>query len=71
MMSFFVVNLLIPTEPSKVDIRTPSGTWKLEQFPDYAKSETAIGNGNAPTPITWKMQLSWSRQRYRMPLSRN
>jgi hypothetical protein len=45
MLSFYVVNLLIPTEPKLVELTVPSGIWRLEQFPDYGKSKAAIAEG--------------------------
>ncbi len=45
MLSFYVINLLIPGDPEKLDLNLPSGTWTLERHPDYVKFKQAIANG--------------------------
>jgi hypothetical protein len=44
-LSFFTVNLLIPTDPKIVELTVPSGTWKLKQYTEYEKSNAAIAEG--------------------------
>jgi hypothetical protein len=44
-LSFFVVNLLLPGDPRTLSLGTPSGTWTLERFPEYARSKAAIAEG--------------------------
>lgn len=41
-LSFFVTNLLIPGDPPKLTITTPSGGWKLEQVADYLRAKQVI-----------------------------
>lgn len=45
MMSFFVVNLLIPADPEGVELSVPSGRWTFERFAEYEKSKAAIKEG--------------------------
>jgi hypothetical protein len=45
MLSFCVVNLVIPGDPVKLDLALPSGTWTLERHPNYAEFKQAIGEG--------------------------
>jgi hypothetical protein len=44
-LSFFVVNLILPGDPETVEIATASGTWTLARFAEYDKSKAAIANG--------------------------
>jgi len=44
-LSFFVVNLLLPGDPHTLVLATPSGTWTLERFAEYATSKAAIAEG--------------------------
>jgi hypothetical protein len=46
-LSFFVVNLLLPGDPETLALATPSGTWTLKRFPEYAKSKAAIAEGKS------------------------
>ncbi|MDA9451092.1 hypothetical protein [Bradyrhizobium sp. CCBAU 21360] len=45
MLSFFVVNLLIPNDPDTLELDTPSGKWELSKFPNFANSKAAIAQG--------------------------
>lgn len=45
MLSFYMVNLLIPGDPAKIDITLPSGIWTLEQLPQFAIHKDAISKG--------------------------
>jgi hypothetical protein len=44
-LSFFVVNLILPDDPDTVTIATPSGTWTLARYAEYDKSKAAIAEG--------------------------
>lgn len=54
-LSFYVTNLLIPGDPKKMTIATPSGGWKLEQAVDFVSAKAAItarrGQQAAELPI--------------------
>jgi hypothetical protein len=60
MLSFFVVNLLLPGDPEMVSLATPSGRWTLTRFADYENSKAAIAEGKCANtyylehPITRK-----------------
>lgn len=45
MIGFWVVNLLIPGDPDKLNIRGVSGNWTLSKFAKYSESKSAIANG--------------------------
>jgi hypothetical protein len=45
LLSFHVVNLLIPGDPEKIDLILPSGTWRLEQHPSFAEFKKGISEG--------------------------
>lgn len=45
MLSFFVVNLLLPGDPEELEFVTPSGTWTVRRFAEYEKSKAAIAEG--------------------------
>jgi hypothetical protein len=44
-LSFFVVNLILPDDPETVTIGTASGTWTLTRYAEYEKSKAAIAEG--------------------------
>jgi hypothetical protein len=45
LLSFYVVNLLIPDDPMLINLALASGTWTLTQHPDFAQFKEAIGRG--------------------------
>jgi len=38
MIGFHVVNLLVPTDPEKFELSTPSGKWEFERSADFDRS---------------------------------
>jgi hypothetical protein len=46
LLSFRVVNLIVPNDPAKLALALPSGTWTLEQCPDFGLSKHAVTTGN-------------------------
>lgn len=50
MLSFQVINLLIPGDPVRISLTTPSGPWTLEQMPSFAQAKSAITGANLPRP---------------------
>ncbi|MFM0258417.1 hypothetical protein [Paraburkholderia sediminicola] len=42
MLSFFVINLLIPGDPDELAITTPEGPWKLIKMPSFAETKAKI-----------------------------
>jgi len=45
MLSFHVVNLLIPGDPPQINLTLPSGNWTLEQQPELSVGKDAIAKG--------------------------
>lgn len=52
MIGFWVVNLLIPGEPTSCRINTSSGGWYLEKNEKYSQSKDAIHNGQCAHTYT-------------------
>src|ERR1700729_4003576 len=50
MQSFYTINLLIPGDPEKLSITTPSGSWTLEQIPEFAQALVAITGAASHRP---------------------
>lgn len=44
-LGFRLCNLIIPGEPQKLSLTTPTGTWELQQEPKYAALKNAIAEG--------------------------
>jgi hypothetical protein len=44
-LGFRLCNLIIPGEPQRLTLTTPSGIWELQQEPHYATSKQAIQRG--------------------------
>ncbi|WP_186079824.1 hypothetical protein [Burkholderia gladioli] len=47
MLSFYVLNLLIPGDPDEVTINTPAGSWKLIKMPEFAGAKAKITTSSA------------------------
>lgn len=45
MLSFYVVNLLVPEEPPSMSLSTPAGTWSFTKHPGYDKFKPALTGG--------------------------
>ncbi|MGD2092305.1 MAG: hypothetical protein PVH61_39420 [Candidatus Aminicenantes bacterium] len=45
MIGFWIVNLLVPGDPDKLNISALSGSWELRKFVKYSESKNAISNG--------------------------
>lgn len=58
MLSFYVVNLLIPGDPLKIDLSLPSGIWTLERHPDFIRFKDAIGSGQCAETYFLENQVS-------------
>lgn len=58
MLSFYVVNLLIPGDPLKIDLSLPSGTWTLERHPDFIRFKDAIEKGHCAETYFLEHQVS-------------
>ena len=50
MLSFFVINLLIPGDPQELTISTHEEPWKLIKMPNFAETKAAITGGAALRP---------------------
>jgi hypothetical protein len=50
MLRFRVINLLIPGDPQRLKIQTPSGTWELSQTPEYVQAKSAITGARSTRP---------------------
>jgi hypothetical protein len=44
-LGFRLCNLIIPGEPQRLSLTTPSGIWELQQEPHYGTSKQAIARG--------------------------
>src|SRR5262245_39665459 len=44
-LSFQVVNLILPGDPETVTVATPSGTWTLARHANYDRSKATIAEG--------------------------
>lgn len=51
MLSFYVINLLIPGDPSTISLTTPAGPWSLLATPDFKEAKSAIEGAKLPKPL--------------------
>lgn len=49
-VNIWVINLLMPGDPSAVKIATPRGSWQFVKMPEFTQNSAAIRGGSMPRP---------------------
>jgi hypothetical protein len=60
-LSFHVVNLLIPDDPEGIELTLPSGTWTLERHPQFAEFKQAMAGGQSAETYILEHQAATDR----------
>jgi hypothetical protein len=58
MLSFHVVNLLIPGDPPQINLTLASGNWTLEQQPELSEGKGAIAKGQCGNVFPGKPRIT-------------